>query len=59
MNEKILRVYIENEVPRLKKSGKNTLYIEISKNQPIPGQYPEFQEISGSFQEWWNFEILH
>ena len=51
MNEKILRVYIENEVPRLKKSGKNTLYIEISKNQPIPGQYPEFQEISESFQE--------
>ncbi len=26
---------------------------------PIPGQYPEFQETSGSFQEWWNFEILY
>ena len=22
-------------------------------------QYPEIQKISGSFQEWWNFDILH
>ena len=26
---------------------------------PIPGQYPEFQESSGSFQEWCNFQILY
>ena len=25
----------------------------------FPGQYPEFQEISESFQEWFNFQIQH
>ena len=43
----------------LELSGKYTLYIEISQNLPIPGQFPEFQEKFGSFQEWCNFQILH
>ena len=59
-NDVIFKFCIENQVPWLKLSGKyTTLYIEISQNLPIPGQYPEFQEISGSFQEWCNFQILH
>ena len=32
---------------------------KISCSDAIPGQYPEFQETSESFQEWWNFEILN
>ena len=58
-NDVIFKFCIENQVSWLELSGKYTLYIEISQNWPIPGQYPEFQEISGSFQEWSNFKILH
>ena len=58
-NDLIFKFSIKNQVPWLKLSGKYNLNIEISQNWPIPGQYPEFQEISGSFQEWCNFEILH
>ena len=58
-NDEIFKFCIENQVPWLKLSGKYTLCIEISQNWPIPGQYPEFQEISGSFQDWCNFQILH
>ena len=33
-------------------------YVKIDKKLAISRQYPEFQKISGRFQEWWNFKIL-
>ena len=54
----ILEFRIENHVLGQKLSGKSTLYIEIGKKSAISRWYPEFQKISGSFQEWWNFKIL-
>ena len=32
--------------------------VKIGKKIAISRWNPEFQKISGSFQEWWNFEIL-
>ena len=57
-NDAIWKFCVENPVSWHKLSGIHTLYVEISQNLPIPGQYPEFHKISGSFQEWWNFKIL-
>ena len=39
-----------NYMPQLKKC-----HVQM----PIPVQNPKFQKTSGSFQEWWNFEILY
>ena len=50
-NDGILKFCVENPISLHKLSGIHTLHVEISQNWPIPGQYPEFQEISGSFQE--------
>ena len=36
----------------------NQITSENIKKMVIFRQYPEFQKISGSFREWWNFEIL-
>ena len=36
-NDGILEFQIENQVPWQKLSGKNTLYLEIGKNKPNPG----------------------
>ena len=47
----ILEFRIENHVLGQKLSGKSTPYVEIGKKLAISRRYPEFQKISGSFQE--------